>query len=201
MPIIDEKGQRLQKGCNVNGCLPEIDLGCTSGPICCDEPKACAPICMPVRARDAIRLADFETSRWVSLKGITGCDVEFHWRRVSITINGTGSCAKEMCCFAPAGINKDNELLINWTPEFMNASPGYYFMQVHVEGHKPTVFLLYKPWTGVLVRGTRTEVTSACTDCAPHSSVCMSSCAKHVHVIQEEHYQKDPDCGGCDDSC
>lgn len=200
MPVLDKKGHVLPRNCEINTCLPEIDLGCTTGPICCDAPpEPCETVCMPIRARDMIRIAQNEFEHWFQLKDGFSCDINFNFRKVAITIMGTGSCAKTICCFAPAGIDAKGRLLVHWPREFATAHAGYFFMTMQVAGYKPTIFGLYKPWVGLSVYN-HAAGSQAC-DQPVYAGNCMPSCAEAPDVIQESHYPHQPNCGGCNDTC
>lgn len=197
MPIKDPTGKVISDSCGVNACLPTIDMGCLGGPPpCCDEP-APKPMCMPVRGRNIIRLNDFEEARYFTMHGVIGCDIDYLWRRVALSIFGTGSCAKEYCCFSAEGVNAQNELLVRWPAEFAKAPPGYYFLRVSVEGYQETVFGLYKPWVGLRVHRSQGQVVAGCDT---RKGECMPACAAPVDVLQDR-YDTNIECEDCDDTC
>lgn len=197
MPVLNRKGHVLPRDCAINSCLTEIDLGCTMGPICEDTPpEPCQPVCMPIRARDMVRIPQNEFEHWFQLKDGLSCDINFNFRKIAITIHSTGSCAKVVCCFSAAGIDASGRILVQWPREFATSHAGYFFMTIQVQGYKPTIFGLYKPWVGLSIYDHKVG-----TEQPLLNGSCMPSCAEAPDVIQEEHYPHKPNCGGCNDTC
>ena len=195
----DKDGQKHVGCAPLNqDCYPVYDPGCEStGPECC--PTRCRPDpCPPFRARDAIRIREFEVERLFDLRSYCG-DRPFYavQRCVRLDLKCASACNWEWST-APLSVTHDGKLRFRWPTEFLRANPGYYHARLVVDDQPVKHIPFYKPFAKVNIHSTEAVEEDYCSGCHEPWSTC---CCERPEVEQEPCLLDNKDCGGCNDRC
>lgn len=192
----DQNGKNVSNCQTTNRrCTGVYDPGCEStGPECCPTNQRPDP-CPPFRARDALRIREFEVERLFDFRSVCG-DRPFYavQRCMRIELKRVCSCEYEWA-MAPLSVTPEGEVRFRWPTPFLASLPGYYHGRLIVDDEIVKHIPFYKPFKKVNIHSTRAVESEVCQSCRQPWSTC---CCEKPEVEQEP-CLLDQDCGACDD--